>query len=128
IVINLGLSSLRCLGGEHAATADAGDLQLVLADDARSFIETNGCDLIPPGGDGGYPGAKTSVHGFGKAPLLAGGGEIERNTAIRAHAETPCTASTCFIRWVASSGSASTRALSARRNSSARCWIERVDC
>ena len=41
---------------------------------------------------------------------------------------TPWTASTDFMRDTAKAGSASTRALSANRKSSARCCSERVDC
>src|SRR5262249_48327729 len=50
--------------------------------------------------------------------------ELEHRS-LRAQAN-PCTASSFAIRDAASSGSCSTRALSARRNSSARCKSERA--
>src|SRR5690606_25086363 len=101
-------------------------LELVLAHDARRLVQSDGGDLVAPGGDGGDAGPQAPIHRFGKTPLLARGGQVQRNGAL-GHDATPCTASTCFMRAVASSGSASTRALSARRNNSLRCWSERVD-
>ena len=52
-------------------------------------------------------------------------GDSHRAVTETAHA-SPCTASSLLIRAAARSGSCSTRALSARRNSSARCSSERA--
>src|SRR5690606_32949106 len=128
VIVDLGLASLGSFGRKHAAAADAGDLDPVVADDAGGFIEADGFDLVPPGRNCCNTSTPAAFDGFGEAPDLAGGGEIQRDSTLGHGVSTLLTSSTAFMRFTARSGSLKTRALSARRKSSLRCWTERVDC
>src|SRR5690606_4786739 len=113
--------------GEHAAAAQTRDAQPVGLDDARGFLEPHRLHLVAPGRDGGDAVAQAAVDHFAEAPAIAQGREVDGDLAVRHHT-TPCTARTRRIRSTASSGSARTRAWSARRKSWLRCWSERADC
>src|ERR1700741_382197 len=94
-------------------------------------LEPNDGDLVAPGIDGADAVPRTGVDNLHKIALLADRCSVERQPAmvggkIPHHASMPRTLSTPFMRRIASSGLASRPALSARRNSSARCAVERA--
>src|SRR5690606_28349438 len=126
VVVDIGLPAGQCIGREHAAAAEAGDAQAVGANDARRLGKADCGHLVAPRGNGGDAVAEAVLDHLRKGRAVAQGGEVDRELA-RAHV-TPWTASTRFIRSTARAGSVRTRALSARRKSSLRCWSERVDC
>ena len=123
--------AMRGVGGEHAAAAIARQLQPGIAHRARRAVEADGGDLVAPGIDGADAMARAGVDDLQQIALLADGRRVERQPAmigrkIPHQASMPRVASTAFMRRVASSGLASSPALSASRNSSARCSVERA--
>src|SRR5579884_71134 len=110
---------------KHAAAAVAAHAQTVVPDHAHRRVESELGHLIAPWVDRRDSVACAGLRRLPQVPLLPYGREIDRQLAD-AHHVIPCKASSLLMRVAASSGSCSTRALSARRNSSARCRIERA--
>src|SRR5206468_7811284 len=121
----------RRIRREHAAAAIARQFEPGVAHRARGAVEANGRDLVAPGIDGANAVARAGVDDLDEVALLADRRCIQREPAVIgrkiAHqGSMPRIASTVFMRRVASSGLVSRPALSAKRNSSARCSVERV--
>ena len=130
IVVDGGGAAGGVGGRKHAAPAKPGDAQAVGADDARRLGEADLFDLVAPRRDRRDAAGEAGVDRLVHRPLLANGGEIDRQPLDR-HGRpqfSPPTASTLRMRPAARSGSRSTRAWSARRKSSARCTSERALC
>ncbi len=71
------LPALGGLGREHAAAAEAGDAEIVGADDAGGLGETGGGDLVAPGRDGGDAVAEAGVDHLREGRAVAQGGEVD---------------------------------------------------
>ena len=130
-VVVARLDAMRGVGGEHAAAAIAGQFQPGIAHRAHRAIEPDGRDLVAPGIDGADAMPRAGLDDGCEIALLADRRRVQRQPAmvggkIAHQASMPRVASTVFMRRVASSGLASSPALSASRNSSARCSVERV--
>ncbi|MFN9938974.1 MAG: hypothetical protein ACK56I_05825, partial [bacterium] len=76
--------------------------------------ETHLGQLVPPGRDAGDAVAGAALDALGQGPGIAHADRVERERGGHA---TPCTARSWRIRAAAISGSRSSPALSARRNS-----------
>src|SRR5436305_858075 len=117
--------------GEHAAAAIARQVETRVADETHGAVEADGRDLIAPWIYGADAMPRAGLDHLSEVALLAQRRGVERQPAmvggkIPHHAAMPRVARNVVMRRVASSGSASSPALSARRNSSARCSVERV--
>src|SRR5262245_50871254 len=116
---------------ELTAPAAAGEIKSGVAHRAPGAIEPDGGDLVAPGIDGADAVAGAGVDDREQIALLADRRRVQRQPAmigreIAHQTSKPRVARNAFIRWVAASGLASSPALSARRNSSARCKVERA--
>ena len=103
----------------------------VPAESANGAIEADAGDLVAPGIDGADAVARTGLDDLQEIALLPDGRRVQRQPAviggeIAHHASMPRVARKAFMRCVASSGLASRPALSAKRNSSAKCKVERA--
>ena len=132
VVVDGALAPRRIGRREHAAAAEVGDAEAVVAHDAGSFREPDLCHLVAPGRNRGDAELCASLDRLSQVELLAHGREVD-GQSVKSHRRsrayaTPATANTWLMRLAASSGSRSTRALSASRNSSARCTTERALC
>ena len=130
-VVVARLDPMRGIGHEHAAAAIARQFEPGIAHRPHRAIEADGRDLVAPGIDGADAMPRAGLDDGDEIALLADGRGVQRQPAmvgrkIPHHGSTPRVASTVFMRRVASSGLASSPALSASRNSSARCSVERV--
>src|SRR5262249_14520266 len=115
----------------HPAAAIAGQVEAGIAHRPHRAIEPDVSHLVAPGIDGADRMARAGVDDLQQVALLAHGGGVEREPAVGVRkiphqASTPRTLNTAFMRRVAASGLASSPALSASRNSSARCSVERA--
>ncbi len=70
--------------GEHAAAAQAGDTQSVVAHQLRRTVQPDPGDLIAPGGDGLDSVAHTGGNRRFHVALFADGGQIDRQAAAPA--------------------------------------------
>src|SRR6185437_6238000 len=130
-IIVTHLVAMGCVGREHAAAAIARQFEPGIAHQPRSAIEPDRGDLVAPGIDRADAVAYTGLDDVSEVPLFAQRRGIQRQPAmigrkIPHQGSMPRSASTVFMRRVANSGLASRPALSARRNSSERCRVERV--
>jgi hypothetical protein len=124
-------AAMRVIGREHAAAAIARQIEPRVLHRAHGTVETDGSDLVAPGIDGADAEPRAGLDDGEKIALLADGCRVQRQPAVIsgkiAHqASMPRLARIVAIRRVAASGSASSPAWSASRNSSARCRVERA--
>ena len=130
-VVVARLGAMRGIRREHAAAAIARQIEPGVAHRSHRAVEPDRRDLVAPGIDGADAMPRAGVDDLKEIALLADRRGVQRQPAVVGrkiphHASMPRSASTAFMRRVASSGLASSPALSASRNSSARCSVERV--
>src|SRR5262245_8219728 len=122
---------MRGIGHEHAAAAIAGEIEPGIAHRANGAVKPDAGDLVAPGIDGADVLARAGVDDLQQVALFADCRRVQRQPAmirrkIAHQASMPRVAKNAFMRRVASSGLASRPALSARRNNSAKCSVDRA--
>lgn len=113
---------------EHAAPAHPRDMQPGIADRPCRRCHSHVGEDIPPRGNAANAMPCAALDTCSEVPFLAHRHGVERQLPRWRHHWTPCRASSVRIRVIAKSGSRSTPARSASRNSSAKCSMERADC
>ena len=121
----------RRIRREHAAATIARQFESSVAHRPHRTVEAYGRHLVAPGIYGADAMPRAGLDDGDEIALLADRRRVQRQPAmiggkIAHQGSMPRVASTVFMRRVASSGLERSPALSAKRNSSARCSVERV--